>query len=114
MAALSHPHTCTLYDVGPDYLLLEYIEGDSPKGPLEVEKAEVHLAVSRQGKDNSGQANYTKYRGARFHVFESSFVPTLLAGASPLRPWRICRLESSAEDFFHGECQALVGRVHLA
>lgn len=61
MAVLSHPHICTLYDVGPDDLLLEYIEGDSPKGPLEVEKAEVNLAVSRQGKDNSGQANYTKH-----------------------------------------------------
>ncbi len=30
VAALSHPHICTLCDVGPDYLLLEYIEGDSP------------------------------------------------------------------------------------
>jgi len=27
VAALNHPHICTLYDVGPDYLVMEYIEG---------------------------------------------------------------------------------------
>ena len=60
MAALSRPNICTLYDVGPDYLVMEYIEGESPKGPLELEKAQANLAVSRQGQDNSGQRNYTK------------------------------------------------------
>ena len=24
VAALNHPHICTLYDVGPDYLVMEY------------------------------------------------------------------------------------------
>lgn len=27
IAALSHPNICQLYDVGPDYLVLEYVEG---------------------------------------------------------------------------------------
>jgi len=27
IAALNHPHICTLHDVGPDYLVMEYIEG---------------------------------------------------------------------------------------
>src|SRR5467141_784747 len=27
VAALNHSHICTLYDVGPDYLVMEYIEG---------------------------------------------------------------------------------------
>src|SRR5690242_2815436 len=27
VAALSHPNICALYDVGPDYLVMEYIEG---------------------------------------------------------------------------------------
>jgi Tol biopolymer transport system component/predicted Ser/Thr protein kinase len=34
IAALNHPHICTLYDVGPDYLVMEYVEGDQLKGPL--------------------------------------------------------------------------------
>src|SRR4051794_669860 len=29
IAALNHPHICTLYDVGPNYLVMEYIEGES-------------------------------------------------------------------------------------
>ena len=26
IAALNHPHICTLYDVGPDYLMMEYVD----------------------------------------------------------------------------------------
>jgi tetratricopeptide (TPR) repeat protein/predicted Ser/Thr protein kinase len=37
VAALNHPHICTLYDVGPNYLVMEYIEGGPLKGPLPVE-----------------------------------------------------------------------------
>src|ERR1051326_2657200 len=33
VAALNHPNICTLYDVGPNYIVMEYIEGESPKGP---------------------------------------------------------------------------------
>src|SRR6266704_7028800 len=39
VAALNHPHICQLYDVGPDYLVMEYIEGAPLKGPLPIEKA---------------------------------------------------------------------------
>ena len=39
VAALNHPNVCTLYDVGPNYLVMEYIEGESPKGPLPLEEA---------------------------------------------------------------------------
>src|SRR5579864_7569513 len=34
VAALNHPHICTLHDVGPDYLVMECIEGQPLKGPL--------------------------------------------------------------------------------
>ncbi len=45
IAALNHPNICQLYDVGPDYLVMELIEGEAPKGPLAVEEA---LAIARQ------------------------------------------------------------------
>ncbi len=34
IAALSHPHVCTLYDVGPNYLAMEFVEGESLAGRL--------------------------------------------------------------------------------
>ena len=39
IAALNHPHICTLYDVGPNYLVMELIEGKPLKGPLPLEQA---------------------------------------------------------------------------
>jgi Tol biopolymer transport system component/tRNA A-37 threonylcarbamoyl transferase component Bud32 len=39
VAALNHPHICTLYDVGPDYLAMEYVEGKPPAGPLPLDEA---------------------------------------------------------------------------
>jgi TolB-like protein len=39
IAALNHPHICTLFDVGPDYLVMEYIEGTALSGPMPVEEA---------------------------------------------------------------------------
>src|ERR1700693_4063083 len=39
IAALNHPNICHLYDVGPNYLVMEYIEGEAPQGPLPLEDA---------------------------------------------------------------------------
>src|SRR6185369_1269616 len=39
IAALNHPHICTLYDVGPDYLVMEFVEGAPLKGPIPISEA---------------------------------------------------------------------------
>ncbi len=39
IAALNHPNICQIYDVGPNYLVMELVEGESPKGPLPIETA---------------------------------------------------------------------------
>jgi serine/threonine protein kinase len=39
IAALNHPHICTLYDVGPNYLVMEYVDGTPLSGPLPIERA---------------------------------------------------------------------------
>jgi len=44
IAALNHPHICQIYDVGPDYLVLEHVEGSPLRGPLQTEEA-VRLAI---------------------------------------------------------------------
>src|SRR5678815_1093788 len=50
VAALNHPNICTLYDVGPNYLVMEYIEGATlserlKEGALGVEEA---FAMAKQ------------------------------------------------------------------
>jgi eukaryotic-like serine/threonine-protein kinase len=39
IAALNHPHICQIYDVGPDFLVLEYIDGKPLRGPMPLEQA---------------------------------------------------------------------------
>ncbi len=39
VASLNHPNICTLHDIGPDYLVMEYIDGTPLSGPLPVDKA---------------------------------------------------------------------------
>jgi len=36
VAALNHPNICALYDVGPNYLVMEYVEGESLGGALPI------------------------------------------------------------------------------
>jgi serine/threonine protein kinase/Tol biopolymer transport system component len=39
ISALNHPNICTLHDVGPNYLVMELVEGAPLKGPLPLGKA---------------------------------------------------------------------------
>src|SRR5690348_12116148 len=49
ISALNHPNICTLYDVGPNYLVMELVEGELlsqvvDRGPLPVDKAVSYAA----------------------------------------------------------------------
>jgi len=54
VAALNDPNICHIYDVGPNYLVMEYIEGDAPKGPLPLEEA---LRIAKQIAEALGEAH---------------------------------------------------------
>ena len=50
VAALNHPNICALYDVGPNYLVMELVEGPTlaeriKQGPIPLEEA---LGIARQ------------------------------------------------------------------
>ena len=62
ISQLNHPHICTLYDVGEqdgiDYLVMEYIEGETladalKKGPLPLDKALEYGAQIADGLDKA-------------------------------------------------------------
>jgi serine/threonine protein kinase len=48
IAALNHPNLCHLYDVGPNYLVMELIDGEPLRGPLPLDTA---LDYARQIAD---------------------------------------------------------------
>src|SRR6202022_1874485 len=53
IAALNHPNICTLHDVGPNYLVMELIEGATlgeriKQGPVPLEEA---LGIAKQIAD---------------------------------------------------------------
>ena len=57
VAALNHPHICTLYDVGPNYLVMEHIEGEPLKGPLPVEQVFADLRRAGGGAPERDHAS---------------------------------------------------------
>src|SRR5688572_23206853 len=54
IAAVNHPYVCSLYDVGPDYLVMEYVEGHWLRGPVPLAQA---LALGEQILDALGAAH---------------------------------------------------------
>src|ERR1700745_1402695 len=44
VAALNHPNICQLYDVGPDYLVMEFVEG-SPIASVDSSRKLLDIAV---------------------------------------------------------------------
>src|ERR1700722_16764968 len=59
VAALNHPHICQLYDVGPDFLVMEFVEGAPLKGPLPIEKAVGFAAQILDALDAAHQKGVT-------------------------------------------------------
>jgi serine/threonine-protein kinase len=48
IASLNHPHICQLYDIGPGYLVLEYIDGAPLRGPVaEPEAVRQAIQIAR-------------------------------------------------------------------
>jgi eukaryotic-like serine/threonine-protein kinase len=54
VAALNHPNICHLYDVGSNYLVMELVEGEPPKGPMPLDEA---LRFAKQIAEALGAAH---------------------------------------------------------
>jgi len=78
ISQLNHPHICTLYDVGEqngvDYLVMEYIEGETladllKRGALSLDKAVEYGIQIADGLDNAHRAG----------IIHRDLKPTLLS-----------------------------------
>ena len=61
IAALNHPNICQIYDVGENFLVMEYVEGSPLRGPLGAEEA-VRLAVQIAGALEEAHAKGVLHR----------------------------------------------------
>ena len=67
IAALSHPNVCQIYDVGPNYFVMEYIEG-SPLSAAKSVRELLDIAVHRRRSGGGPRGgNRTSRLEAREH-----------------------------------------------
>ena len=59
IAAFNHPNICTLYDVGPNYIVMEWIDGVLLQGPLPVEKAVAYAGFILDALDAAHRKGFT-------------------------------------------------------
>jgi serine/threonine-protein kinase len=64
VASLNHPHICTLHDIGPGYMVMELIEGESlaariEKGAVPLDQALKHATQIADALDRAHRAGVT-------------------------------------------------------
>ena len=59
VAALNHPNICTLHDVGPDYLVMELVDGKPLGGPLSADDALRYAAQICEALDHAHRNGVT-------------------------------------------------------
>ncbi len=61
IAALNHPNICTLHDIGPNYLVMEFIEGTPLHGPLPLDQAVSYAVQICDALDAAHKKNITHH-----------------------------------------------------
>jgi serine/threonine-protein kinase len=106
IAALNHPNICQIYDIGPDYLVLEYLQGDMLGGPLSPDTA-VALAIQMADALQAAHAQGILHRDlkpANVMVVDRSGSPT-----AKLLDFGIARFADSHSDATRTAAGAVIG-----
>ena len=92
VAALNHPHICQVYDIGSDYLVLEYVEGTHPRGPMAPELVR-ELAVQLSDALEAAHA-----RGILHRDLKPSNIIVTATGAAKLLDFGVAKRLSQEPD----------------
>ncbi|HEX5109665.1 MAG TPA: protein kinase [Vicinamibacterales bacterium] len=103
IAALNHPHICQLYDVGSDYLVLEFIEGEPPRGPLPVS------TVPRLATQIAGALEAAHARGILHRDLKPSNILVGPTGHAKLLDFGLAKQAASDADVTRTTTGAVVG-----
>ena len=103
IASLNHPHICQIYDVGPDYLVLEYVNGRPLQGPLAADAA---VRLARQVA-NALEAAHAK--GILHRDLKPSNVLVTEDGTAKLLDFGVAKLVSTDQDATRTQDGTVVG-----
>ncbi len=59
VAALNHPHICQIYDIGPNYLVMEFVDGAPLQGPLPLDQVAEYANQSLDALDAAHKKGIT-------------------------------------------------------
>jgi len=97
IAALNHTNICHLYDVGPDHLVMEYVEGQDLRGPLDFEEALPIIHQLIDGIEAAHEKNiiHRDLKPANIKITPEGVVKILDFGLAKAPAGRMCSLALS-------------------
>ena len=105
IASLNHPHICQLYDIGADYLVLEFVEGTPLHGPL-PEAQVVAIAIQLAGALEAAHD-----RGILHRDLKPANVLITANGTAKLLDFGVAQLLDRDTDLTKTTDRAVVGTV---
>ena len=106
IAALNHPNICQIHDVGPDYLVLEFVDGaplSSPYAPVEAQRLAEQIVSALEAAHAKGIV-HRDLKPANILVTTDGTVKLLDFGLAS-------HMKLAAADF-KAKCLSLLDRVH--